>query len=344
MNAGALDVEISNMRNSLTTDRLDMSYGELVSMYGRHELIITPDFQRHYRWTLEQKTRLIESILLGIPIPPIYVAEDADGRWELVDGLQRISTILSFFGQLDGEDHFVLSEGDLLPSLKGYSDESLPLKLTLNIRRAVCRVEVIKWNSKWDMRYELFNRLNTGGTPLSGQEIRNCIFRAGLKGFYDFIEEAVEDENFIALTQVKGEKKKQLFDQELVVRFVALVDDWSCVDAPISLYATTFMRNMVRNQSDISAETKERFARTMRILAASDPCAFKMGKVFSPSLYDAISVATANNLQRFENDPRSLQVAIQELKGNSAFKRLRTSAGSTRRTRQQVEMAMNTFS
>lgn len=90
-----LESQVQELRNSLTTDRMDMSFGEIMNMYEQGEIIISPEFQRLFRWTIEQKTKFIESILLGIPIPPIFVAEDNDGRWELVDGLQRISTVLS---------------------------------------------------------------------------------------------------------------------------------------------------------------------------------------------------------------------------------------------------------
>ncbi|MDD4331635.1 MAG: DUF262 domain-containing protein, partial [Methanosarcinaceae archaeon] len=167
-------------RNSLSTDRLDMSFGEIMSMYERDEIIINPDFQRLFRWSIPQQTRFIESLLLGIPIPPIFVAEDKNGKWELVDGLQRVSTVLSFFGILktsSEKNKWTLSKGELIEYLENYNCDTIPLKINLNIKRAICRIEIVKWNSKMDMRYELFNRLNTGGSPLTEQEIRNCIFR-----------------------------------------------------------------------------------------------------------------------------------------------------------------------
>ncbi|MDW5428798.1 DUF262 domain-containing protein, partial [Acinetobacter baumannii] len=92
----SLIAKIDSVRNSLSTDRLDMSFGEIMNMYDRDEIIIDPDFQRLFRWDDYQKTRFIESLIIGIPVPPIFVAEDENGRWELVDGLQRISTVLSF--------------------------------------------------------------------------------------------------------------------------------------------------------------------------------------------------------------------------------------------------------
>ena len=100
LNIEQLLADVESARNNLKTDRLDMSFGEIMSMYERDEIIINPEFQRFYRWTNQQKTRFMESVFLGIPIPPIFVAEDDNGKWELVDGLQRLSTILSFFGSL----------------------------------------------------------------------------------------------------------------------------------------------------------------------------------------------------------------------------------------------------
>ena len=159
-----LEDEIAERRNSINTDRLDMSFGEIISMYERDEIIIAPEFQRLFRWSDYQQTRFIESLLLGIPIPPIFVAEDREGKWELVDGLQRLSTVLSFYGVLKNnteKNFWKLCEGELVKSMQGMDYNKLPLKFNLNIKRAVCRVEIIKWSSKFDMRYELFNRLNT---------------------------------------------------------------------------------------------------------------------------------------------------------------------------------------
>ena len=118
-----LEQRIKDLRNNLTTDRLDMSYGEIINMYQSGDLIISPEFQRLFRWKNFQKTRFIESILLGIPIPPIFVAEDKEGKWELVDGLQRLSTVLSFFGLLkDGDkNNWIMDAGDLVPELEGYN-------------------------------------------------------------------------------------------------------------------------------------------------------------------------------------------------------------------------------
>jgi uncharacterized protein with ParB-like and HNH nuclease domain len=110
-----LDSEIESAQRKVKTDAYQMSIGEIVNMYKDDELVINPDFQRLFRWEVGQKAKLIESVLLGIPIPSIFVFETDDGKWELIDGLQRISTILEFMGLLkdpENRDAPILTGGD----------------------------------------------------------------------------------------------------------------------------------------------------------------------------------------------------------------------------------------
>ena len=95
-----LRAEIDAAQRLVKTDAYQMSLGEIVSMYEAEEVIIHPEFQRLFRWTPGQKSKLVESLLLGIPLPSIFVFEKEDGKWELIDGLQRLSTILEFMGLL----------------------------------------------------------------------------------------------------------------------------------------------------------------------------------------------------------------------------------------------------
>src|SRR3982751_4795149 len=92
--------EIDNAQRFVKTDAYQLSVGEIINMYKDGELVINPDFQRLFRWEIGQKSKLVESILLGIPIPSIFVFEKDDSTWELIDGLQRISTLLEFMGEL----------------------------------------------------------------------------------------------------------------------------------------------------------------------------------------------------------------------------------------------------
>ena len=106
-----LQLEIDRKRQEIRSDSYSMSIGEWISLYQQGDVEIHPEFQRFFRWTDYQKTSLIESILLGIPIPPIFVSQREDGIWDVVDGLQRLSTIYQFAGILKDE------QGELVPSL-----------------------------------------------------------------------------------------------------------------------------------------------------------------------------------------------------------------------------------
>jgi len=190
--------EIETAKQTVTTDAYQMSFGEIVNLYQEKDLIINPEFQRLFRWTNYQKSRLIESILLGIPIPPIFVYERTDGKWELVDGLQRVSTVLEFMGVLRDADAneaddplppSILSPTNYLPSLnnavwersdriKGYGLEDqneIGKVFQLSIRRSRIGVEILKRSSDVRTKYDLFQRLNSGGSIANAQELRNCI-------------------------------------------------------------------------------------------------------------------------------------------------------------------------
>lgn len=349
-----LDNEIVLQRNSLSTDRLDMSFGEIMSMYQREEIIIDPEFQRLFRWTDEQKTKFIESIILGIPIPPIFVAEDSDGRWELVDGLQRISSLLSFFGELrtsKDKNNWIMTEGGLLKSLEGVSFSTLPSKYALNIKRATCRVEIIRWNSNYDMRYELFNRLNTGGTALTDQEIRNCIFRGHGSNFNNFLKKISNNQIVEDMVGNSEKQKEELYLEEIVLRFVTLFKqeaDHITHDMPLQM--TEFMKLAVKNEATFDERSGEIFIRTLNLLQPLGPSIFRYNsnRNFSANLFDTIVVGIAENIEIWEEKPGNLneiQNRINILKEDPEFKKLIGSGAATKsRVKRRLIKARETFS
>ena len=126
----SLKEEIDARRAEIRSDGYPMSIGELINLYRDDELDIHPEFQRFYRWSDEQKSRLIESILLGIPIPTIFVSQREDGVWDVIDGLQRLSTIFQMVGILRDEKGelvppLVLKRTKYLPSLEGLKWERM---------------------------------------------------------------------------------------------------------------------------------------------------------------------------------------------------------------------------
>lgn len=222
--------EVNQKRKEIFTDSYPMSIGELSNMYRDGEIEINPAFQRFYRWSATQKVRLIESILLGIPLPSIFVAQREDGVWDLVDGLQRISTIMSFMGQLKNErgdfvDPLVLDKTEYLPSLKDISwegDNALDETLKRMFKREKIEIKIIKKESDSNTKFELFQRLNTGGSNLSDQEVRNCLLIMLNSDFYDVLIEMARDESFNNSICITDRLYEERFEMELILRLLAV--------------------------------------------------------------------------------------------------------------------------
>ena len=341
---------IESSRNTLQTDKLDMSFGEIMSMYERDEIIINPDFQRLYRWKDFQKTRFIESILIGIPIPPIFVAEDENGRWELVDGLQRLSTILSFFGilkTLPEKNDWILGDGDLIRDLEGYCCKDLPLKTQLNIKRASCRVEIIKWNSKYDLRFELFNRLNTGGSPLTNQEIRNSLFREISSDFNNFLKELSSNPKFKTIINVSQEQVDELYLEELVLRFMSLYNS-DTINRSIAQHMTEFMKQSAKNKDFNYEKYRTIFNRTVDILEPLGSKIFRYSTkdVFSTAVYDTTMIGIAENIHLYGNvKPSVIKGKISEIQTDVVYKKLTRSGGnnSIERVKKRIEFSKQIF-
>ena len=228
-----LDEEIYKWRADIHSDGYPMSIGELINLYRDGELDIHPEFQRFFRWSDEQKSRLIESILLGIPIPSIFVSQREDGIWDVIDGLQRLSTIFQLIGELKDESGnvvppLVLKKTKYLPSLKDkkWEDDdptrSIGTANRLIIRRAKFDVKIILRESSESSKYELFQRLNAGGSQLSDQELRNAILVMVNPEAFRWIEDLARDENFQACIALSDRSLAEKYDLELVTRFVVL--------------------------------------------------------------------------------------------------------------------------
>ncbi|MBK1854756.1 DUF262 domain-containing protein [Verrucomicrobiaceae bacterium 5K15] len=234
-----LSNEINDAQRLVRTDAYQMSIGELVSMYEAQEIKIDPEFQRLFRWEISQKSKLIESILLGIPLPPIFVYEKDDGNWELVDGLQRLSTILEFMGHLHDSDGnrqapLILDATKYLPSLHNVvwektdqiadvpENDQRPLEKTeqLAIRRARIGVEILKRPSDNQTKFDLFQRLNAGGTLANAQELRNCIMLMVNRGYFQALKAVAESAPFLEVAKVSSGQREKQRHMELAVRFL----------------------------------------------------------------------------------------------------------------------------
>lgn len=307
-----IDNEIAGARNEIRTDKLDISYGELANLFENEELIIRPEYQRLFRWNQTQKTRFIESILLGFPTPAIFVAEDAQGIWELVDGLQRVSTILEYMGLLRDTNGRSISPSRLvkagrkprLPSIEGALFSDLSLKTRLSIKRAGCRVEVIKTGSKPTMKYEVFERLNTGGSDLTPQEVRNCIFRATNPDFIEWVEHLANYRLFKENLGLSEFQKNTMFDHGLILRFFTIKNAYKEFEHDVEPFITDYVREVLEGKKEFDKEIeevlfKETFKLIANVLGEDSWRHFRDGKHKGPLsvyVFETVSTGIARNL------------------------------------------------
>ncbi|EGT3610767.1 DUF262 domain-containing protein [Morganella morganii] len=344
------DIEevITKKRNSLKADRLDMSFGELMNMYEDEDLFITPEYQRAFRWSNFQQTRFIESVLLGIPIPPIFVAEDDKGKWEVVDGLQRISTIFSFFGILSSfpeKNNLQLCKGEMVAELENITIDSLPIRLKTTIKRAVCRVEIVRWDSNEDIRYELFNRLNTGASPLSDQEIRNCIFRSYPVDLNQVLRDVAAMPNFIDLISPSSTKKEEMFLEELVLRYFAFKHFNGDFKATIPNFLSDFMRIVSKGEYafDLEAE-KQSFVNLIDFLVENNGKEmFRPKGPFALHLFDSVSYSLPKVFNTVSGNEDKILNAIRTLLTDDIYQGVSVTAFSTTRIRSRMDRALEIF-
>lgn len=316
----SLTDQINKKRREIKTDGYPMSIREWVSMYERNELDIHPEFQRFYRWTANQKAGLIESILLGIPLPPIFVSQRADGVWDVVDGLQRLSTIFQFMGLLRDEsgkrlEPLTLEGTKYLPSLKGIQWEnaehpknSLPKDLQLVIKGSKIAASIVLKESDESAKYDLFQRLNTGGSELSPQEVRNCLLVMINKSFFEWLRELPKFEPFVFTTALSDRPIEEAYDMELALRFVLLARiseaDLKGV-GDVGAFLTDRVSEVAQDKKFRRGEAKQLFEDTFTVLAeVLDEQAFKRYSTkkkrheggFLLSLFEVVALGVASNI------------------------------------------------
>jgi Protein of unknown function DUF262 len=323
----SLQAEIDKKRQEIRQDNYSMSIGELISLYERQEIEIHPEFQRFFRWNEYQKTRLIESIILGFPIPPIFVSQREDGIWDVVDGLQRLSTICEFIGILKDENGAKVKPLDLkatkyLPSLGGKrwedperpegSDTGLTPAQRLSIKRARINVNILI-ESELSAKYELFQRLNTGGSIANPQEIRNCIVVSSNRDLYRWMKDLSCDENFQSCIALNEKSLEEQYDLEILSRFLVLrsIDPSDLKGlGDVDSFFTEHMVKIAENTNYDRQEEERAFKTTFARLGNStrgesfrkyDPQKNKFSGGFLLAPFEAVALGIAYNYQQYVN-------------------------------------------
>jgi len=204
--------EIMPKERRVYSDKPDRSIFELYRQYQKGNLELRPEFQRLQVWDNAKSSRLIESVLLEVPIPVIYLSEESDSKYSVIDGQQRLNAFIKFL-----ENNLRLSGLTILAELNGKRFQDIPKNLQDKFENATIRIIEIRKESNPDVKFEIFERLNTGAVQLNAQELRNCIYRGR---YNELLKELSEDKDFQFLLGLK-EPHHRMQDRELILRFFA---------------------------------------------------------------------------------------------------------------------------
>lgn len=220
--ATEIERRFDQSQNDLVLQASDFSLQGLKEMVDDDIIDLTPKYQRRERWEISRQSQLIESFLLNVPVPPIYLAEEEYGVYSIIDGKQRITAVSDYLNNayaLKG-----LTEFEELNGLK-FRDIPKTLQSALKIRPYMRVITLLK-QSHPQLKYEVFIRLNRGGIRLNNQEIRNVAFRGALN---DAIYDAADNKLLKSALKIDGPKAaayKEMQDAEYVLRFLTLKDSW----------------------------------------------------------------------------------------------------------------------
>ena len=209
---------ISPDANSIFTSATDPEIESLYNKAKRGRLILQPDFQRQYVWDGKKASKLIELAILGIPLPIIYLSEEKDGKEYVIDGQQRLTSFFSFIdGAFPDGSLFKLSGLNVFAELNGKKFSELDTELQDKIRAYGVRAITFRKESNENLKFEIFERLNTGSVQLNDQELRNCLYRGQ---FNNALKDMATDPDFMHICGLTSPDTR-MKDKELVLRFCA---------------------------------------------------------------------------------------------------------------------------
>lgn len=262
--SGSVSVENDEVYplSSIRIEKGRMSLYEVKRQYEeRKQLVLDPEFQREYVWTQKQKSELIESVLMGIPIPIVYLFQTRDARIQVVDGRQRIGAVIDFMN-----DKFKLTELKIIKSIKGKKFIDLESIQQRKIEDYQIDTYLIQPPTPERVKFDIFDRVNRGGTKLNNQEMRNALYQGQST---KLLKELSELDSFKKATN-DSIKPKQMKDRYIILRFIGFylyfskqLDDIE-YKSNIDDFLAEVMQYLNKTDSKVIVELRDMFDKTMQ--------------------------------------------------------------------------------
>jgi hypothetical protein len=250
-------------QRELVTSVVDYNLDTLSNLITHNIISLSPKYQRRYRWDEKKQSKLIESFLMNVPVPPIFLNEDAYGKYSIIDGKQRLNAINNFL-----RGRLTLEGLDVFADINGKNFDELPKPLrTIFQTRANLRAVIILKQSDSAIKYEVFRRLNTGGVALNAQEVRNSVYPGK---FNSLIVELSENKKFHKMIGIKNKEKseryKSMEDVELVLRYFTFLDTWGSFKGSLKFNMDAFMDKSQKFSEERMETLKSTFLNTIDVV------------------------------------------------------------------------------
>lgn len=298
----------------------------------REEAIFVPTFQRSYVWSIRDASRFVESLLLGLPVPGVFLSkEDETNKLLVIDGQQRLLSLQFFYDRVfDPTGREFKLEG-VQDQYEGRTYETLEIEDRRHLDDSIIHATVMRQDIPSDddsSIYHVFERLNTGGKLLSGQEIRASLYHGP---FNNMLAKLNEDEDW---RTIFGRVNRRLRDQELILRFFALKHDGDSYSRPLKGFLNRFMKKN-RKFGVVDQETFEsEFRRTVEVVRQSIERPFRPERVLNAAILDSVMVAVSEGLDQGVLDEEKVEDGYQLLLDNPEY--LASTKGNTA-SEEQVE-------
>lgn len=341
--------QLQEQRRKVDFDTYDITVDELVRRVKRGRIEIAPAYQRQFRWDEERQSRLVESLLLGIPVPPLFMAtnveEEQGTSWEVVDGLQRLLSLVNFLGddearivaRLDDRPKLQLTGLEILASLDGQTATDLPADLRTGLEDRPVKVIVLNDKSDLQVRFDLFERLNTGGVRLTDHEVRESVF---MGEFVDLLTELSDTGDFRTVVLLPAARILDGTPQDYVLRFFAFLERYREFVHSVKGFLNEYCRDAALEPN--VNERRETFKTTFEFLARTFPDGLKTRKGTTPvNLFEGIAVGAALALAESPNLQPPLDLQWVE---SAELKQLTTGATNNRaRVSGRIEFSRDRF-
>ena len=340
--------ELAEQRRKVDFDTYDVTIDELVRRVGKGRIEIAPVYQRQFRWGNDRQSRLVESLMLGIPVPPLFMATnltpDERSQWEIVDGLQRLLTLVNFIGDEEAREvarlpggSLKLEQMDKLSSLNGMRFRDLPEDIQATIEDRPVKVVVLNDKSDLQVRFDLFERLNTGGIRLTDHEVRECVFRGQ---FIDMLAPLTASDDFRTVIKLSSANWKDGTPEDYVLRFFAFLDNYGSFVHSVKEFLNEFTRGAVIDPK--VDERKKEFISTFTYLAEVFPNGLVTRKGSTPvNLFEGVAVGAALALRLRPN--LSVPDSLDWIKSDELKKMTTGATNSRARVKGRVEYCRDKF-